>query len=282
MIKLSEYSYKNVLDQGPNGAISSESGQGLIEMVLVLLLSLSVVGGVVYQFGTAFGSFTEDYFGDYLSCLLETGELPTLGNNNGSAAGECDASYQAFSLSNGRPPRTSTGGGPGNQGRNSNIRISRRGGSSGGGFRPRRPQGNADPSRGGSPANQGLGTQPRAGKRKPVGSGEYAVGRGSTAAQERPGKRQRIPADRILKRGGRSGSPRIASLPRRGGGGNGKLRKKKQVQPIRKPQAEELSIKAGWELSTIFRYLIMILILLLLLFVVGFQAMQIKKGMEAE
>ena len=56
-----------------------------------------------------FRSFANSYFGDYLQCLLETGELPRFGafasdNANNTASGNiCDTSFEPFTLSMGRP-----------------------------------------------------------------------------------------------------------------------------------------------------------------------------------
>jgi hypothetical protein len=56
-----------------------------------------------------FQAFLKSYMGDYISCLLETGELPSLGNpdtqNILDEAG-CDAEYQPASVAGGRPSRS--------------------------------------------------------------------------------------------------------------------------------------------------------------------------------
>lgn len=81
--------------------IFNSKGQALTEYVLFLFLVLAMAFGVLYQFNSAFRVFAEGYFGDYLSCLLETGELPNLGTTNTSL--QCDAAYEPFSLAKGRP-----------------------------------------------------------------------------------------------------------------------------------------------------------------------------------
>lgn len=266
-------------DHCSRSAVFDERGQGVIEFLLVLLLSLTVIGGVVYQFATAFGFFSEQYFGGYLTCLLETGELPTLGNENGTAAGECDAEFQPFSLSNGRPPVTSTGGPAGQRGGRPNFRGSSRGG-------PRlgstRPSSNADFSGAeGAPARQGFGSS-SSGGRNPIDSGESVVSGGGSEAASRPGRRSTVTSGRILQRGQNQRSANITTLKKRNGSGGESLRQKRQVQKIKKPKAQEVTIKAGWSFAKILRYLIMLFLLLGLLLIVGFQALQIKKSMEAQ
>lgn len=85
-------------------------GQAATEYLLLLVIVVAVILGAVNQFNEAFGSFAKNYFGEYFACLLETGEVPSLG---GSAArqGLCDASFQAFSLTGGRPPNDPNGSG---------------------------------------------------------------------------------------------------------------------------------------------------------------------------
>lgn len=87
-----------------------ESGQGVLEYILTLVVSIALVLGITYQFNDAFKVWANNYFGDYLSCLLESGELPTIGGNGGGSA-VCDQLFQNFSLANGRPAKPSAPGG---------------------------------------------------------------------------------------------------------------------------------------------------------------------------
>lgn len=102
------------------------SGQGIVEYILILSLSTIMILGFIYQLNKAFSAWAESYFGDYLACLIETGELPSLGapsrgNNNQASAG-CNSQYQAFSLSNGRPLIKGAGFSHSNNTRNRNRR----------------------------------------------------------------------------------------------------------------------------------------------------------------
>ncbi len=76
----------------------NESGQAVIEYVLVMMVSVAIVLGALYQLNDAFRIWADSYFGDYLACLLETGELPALDGGGGT----CGASYSDFKLDKGR------------------------------------------------------------------------------------------------------------------------------------------------------------------------------------
>lgn len=89
-----------------NNYLRNESGQALIEYVLILVVVIGIIFGGIYQLNQAFRSWANNYFGEYLSCLIETGELPALGG----PAGECNQSFKAFSLADGRPLVNSSAG----------------------------------------------------------------------------------------------------------------------------------------------------------------------------
>lgn len=63
---------------------------------------VSIAFGLLFQFNSAFKSYADNYFGNYLACILEYGELPSLGG--GPSIG-CDAEFEEFSLANGRPAK---------------------------------------------------------------------------------------------------------------------------------------------------------------------------------
>lgn len=77
--------------------VHNQKGQAVVEYILVLVISVSIILGAFYQLNDAFRKFTANYFGNYVTCLLEAGELP------GGAGGICEGSYQKFSLAEGRP-----------------------------------------------------------------------------------------------------------------------------------------------------------------------------------
>ena len=80
---------------------SSQSGQGILEYILVLLVAIAVIMGGIYQLNDAFKSWANNYFGNYIACLLETGDLPSIGGTPGDS-GVCNQLFEPFSLAKGR------------------------------------------------------------------------------------------------------------------------------------------------------------------------------------
>ena len=72
-----------------------------MEYVLLLVVVVGLILGLFVNFNEAFARYARNYFGDYLSCLIETGELPRLG---GDTDGVCDSLYRPFTFTAGRPP----------------------------------------------------------------------------------------------------------------------------------------------------------------------------------
>lgn len=111
-------SFCKIVQTKPASVVKNQSGQAIIEYMLILVISVSIILGTLYQFSDAFRRTTASYFGDYLSCLLETGELPST-----DGGGECGRTFEPFSLANGRPlippgggsgvPGGGSGAGPG-------------------------------------------------------------------------------------------------------------------------------------------------------------------------
>ncbi|MCM2282871.1 MAG: hypothetical protein NDI61_13610 [Bdellovibrionaceae bacterium] len=100
----------------------NESGQAIIEYILILVVVIALILGLAYQFNSAFRVYVTNYFGNYLACLIETGELPILGANSGG--GSCHAQfYRPFNPADGQPLPGFAGSGGG-------------GGGGGGGSRP--------------------------------------------------------------------------------------------------------------------------------------------------
>ena len=92
----------------------NQRGQAVIEYVLLLV----VIVGMALGAKTAFGhlnDFMGKYMGEYIVCLMEYGELPSLEvadssqkNHIGSTGKSCDQQFAGFTFVNGRP---ATGGG---------------------------------------------------------------------------------------------------------------------------------------------------------------------------
>jgi len=94
---------------------SSQSGQALVEYVLLLVVSISIIIGLKNAFQSA-GEFVRGYVGAYTQCLMEYGELPSLGldepdiTRHKSDAVGCNHKFKGFTLAEGRPPIGGTGG----------------------------------------------------------------------------------------------------------------------------------------------------------------------------
>ena len=93
-------------------AKARQAGQAILEYILVLVIIVSLILGIMYQFNDAFKNFLDNYFGDYIACLLETGELPSLGGS-GPTSAECISPYANFSLASGNAPGGTSGNGSG-------------------------------------------------------------------------------------------------------------------------------------------------------------------------
>ncbi len=99
-------------------------GQALVEYILLLVITLILVFSLSAQFIQPLAKFYKNYIGDYISCLLETGELPSPLNPN--PIPKCD--FDAFKLDNSRQfgssgpsgnSSNSSSSGSGNNGSNS-------------------------------------------------------------------------------------------------------------------------------------------------------------------
>ena len=99
------------------GQATSKSGQAVVEYLLLAVVTVGLILGMKSVF-TKLNDGANKYMGDYIVCLMEFGELPTLGVaaqdlNKHAGASACDSKFAAFSLDEGRP---SVGGGAGQTG----------------------------------------------------------------------------------------------------------------------------------------------------------------------
>lgn len=204
---LSEFLRKTFAEQKSR---AGEAGQAVLEYVLVLLVVVSILLGFLYQFNDAFKTYLDTFFGDYIACLLETGELPALGGD-GPSSGECNMpdmnvaggamldNAAANSAANG-----SNGGGDGSSSSDSASSGSGSGSSRGGSNRRRRP----------SRFNSGGGT----------GNGEAV---GSAANRSRPGRITK--RTRVKGSAGNGGGFSADSSEGGSGGRRGRVTRRKRV-----------------------------------------------------
>ncbi|MCB0356589.1 MAG: hypothetical protein KDD40_06260, partial [Bdellovibrionales bacterium] len=103
----------------------NNSGQAVMEYILVLTV-LVFVFLILLQMNKQFRKWGEDYFIAYYRCLLETGELPSLGGKS-DVGGICSQQFQPFTLKAGWQPYPG-----GANGGNNSSGNSHQGGNSGG------------------------------------------------------------------------------------------------------------------------------------------------------
>lgn len=89
---------------------SNQKGQAVLEYVLLLVVIVAIAITVMSYVAGATQRFFQNYYGAYFSCLLETGELPSLGVD-GRYETECDDLYEPFTIADGRGPIDSGVGG---------------------------------------------------------------------------------------------------------------------------------------------------------------------------
>lgn len=107
----------------------NSKGQATVEAILMLILGVSMVMGLMHGFSKSFSAFTEIYFGEYFSCLIEHGELPRLKYVGGE--GPCDKKFKSFSLVEGWAKNSAAGksvaiAGSGNKSSSKGSGLSRR------------------------------------------------------------------------------------------------------------------------------------------------------------
>jgi hypothetical protein len=105
----------------------TNSGQATVEYVLILVVTVTILLALISQVFSPMKVFLQSYMGDYVQCLLETGELPALnGESRIQDADSCESKFKPGSLKDGRP-RMAGEGEPGSEDKEKN------GGGSGGG-----------------------------------------------------------------------------------------------------------------------------------------------------
>lgn len=111
------------------GQASRESGQAVVEYLLLAVITLGLILGMKKVFGKL-NTGAQKYMGDYIVCLMDYGELPTMGLPSSAGLSKhdsgsmCDRKFENFTFGEGRPPVSSPGttqqGGGGGSNPNSN------------------------------------------------------------------------------------------------------------------------------------------------------------------
>ncbi|MGZ3770301.1 MAG: hypothetical protein ACXVCP_11820 [Bdellovibrio sp.] len=101
--------------------LQTNSGQAVIEYTLLLIIAVALVLALTTVIFKPFGEFVSNYMGKYVGCLLEYGELPTLGSDTPSGPdddSECNKKFKPGTLADGRPPQNGGNSGEGNSSSN--------------------------------------------------------------------------------------------------------------------------------------------------------------------
>lgn len=282
-----------------NMNLGNQSGQGVIEYLLVLVVIVLIVLGGVYQLNDAFRNWATNYFSDYLACIMETGELPAIGGS-GVTVGECDQQFEPFTLAEGRPLIDSGGGsGPGNGGGSGTGDGSGGDGedSSDGSGSDRTSTYNAGQSRGGggrsfrvssNSSGSGSGDEDgsgRNGRQKKIYTGStdasipaYALNSSESRFKVNRGiggyggvyDEDKDDKEHDEKTGG--GSTKKSSLE--------KSEKRDRIKVTELPKKEEIPEDEPMTFGNFIRYLIIAAIIIALVVFLGGQALQMSKGME--
>lgn len=156
--------------------ISNHSGQAVIEYVLILVVTVSLVIAAKGAFGKL-DKFLNHYIADYTICLMDYGELPSLGVQDSNqkkheASGVCDKEFEGFTLANGRPPVGSGGASrSGSANRSQDTKAKGGGGSRGSGSGS--GSGSSDQASKSKPGTK-RGRNGSDGRKSPYGSGQIS------------------------------------------------------------------------------------------------------------
>lgn len=271
----------------------SQLGQASVEYVLLLAIAVALILGLANQLIKPFGNWMQDYMGQYLECLIDMGELPSIGGS--SASGECNSKFSSFSVTQGRPPLAKEGGGPksrdskknerrdprasGDSQANSGETISGgRGGSSGQASRrgfPIGAQGGADSPGSGMPEGTIIEKSPDSGffKSRNSGNGGSMVTSGPLRGQNS----QLIPMSETQRARLRKGTP--STVKELALEDESKSGKKLVIKPVERKIAAETE-DAPWSFSQYIKYAVILAIIIAIVLFIGGQIAQISKSME--
>ena len=96
-------------------SLLNKRGQAAVEYILLLVITVSLVMGAKKAF-SSLDKFINHYIGEYVICLMEYGELPSLGVSDSTqkkhmdgAGKSCDEEFAGFTFEDGRPPTGGSG-----------------------------------------------------------------------------------------------------------------------------------------------------------------------------
>ena len=272
--------------------LSCQAGQGAVEYILMLVIVVSIVIGLIYQFNKDFERYANAFFGDYLTCLIAMGELPSLGGGGGSESA-CLAELQAFNQAgqqmasrgagagnkSGENAEGEEGDGEGEEGSGGDSKANKRSGggaTAGGGVRSRR-RGNRFRA-GNKWKDQEVASQ-KSGKEESATAGYVNVNSPTSGGNAEPLRQNRM----LISRGGASekeekeakrAKPLVKTEEARGRG------QRIKINRTLASDQKDLDVEAEFTLGGLVRFLIFVGILIALLMFLGGQALQLSKSME--
>ncbi len=271
--------------------LNNQSGQVMLEYILVVMITVAIIIGVVYQFNDAFKSYAENYFGNYLACLLETGELMSAQGNPGANGQSCAATYKPFSLSDGKSLAQNASGSSGKSGSSSSSsslsQTSRptksENESSSASNIPVRSS-SASQSSGSRGSNQGSVDDDFSKKnaRYTGSSGSSIPGSALNSKGGNAGANNRyLEGEFYVDRRGKDSEERTTNLVKVSSPTGTKVGDRMLVR--KKGISKDLAIQDGeeWSFGTYLRFLIIAAIVITLLLLIGGQTLQITKGMDS-
>lgn len=300
--------------------LKNQKGQGTIEYVLLLVITISMILLAMTNIFKPLQSFMQDYMGTYIACLLSSGELPAIRTQNtlGSEESRCN-----FSIPKGNGSLSNNGSnGSGGKGSNGNN-----GGGSGDGSGSGEGSGSGRSSKDGKSkkgsdvasdsSTSGRGSYAgsrsnRSGFGRRSGSrgsdsnssdGDMAGGNGKRYVNNLEGKGDRFFRSQQRVRSGRTRVGRgiatgsmtendkekvertIQAQPRRVPTTSEEFSApgKKNVLKPRLPSTEVKSLKQedpGFAIGNLFKYILIAIILLLIIILGGGQAFEMSKTMD--
>lgn len=268
---------------------SSETGQGIVEYILLIVVVVAIATAVMNTFFKPFNAWAKNYVGDYIYCLLDQGELPGLGGEN--TVEECEKGFEQFTAAGGRPAKSGSTsqseddeGEKGGRSRLASPSSSSSAGGAGGRSGRSRTAGIGSGFDNGESAKTSKTTDVTGsyGRRQNARfSSGSRIGGGSMRAVEYngiTGSMQRE-QDRIRKR-----EEKVRSIARVSDAASSFVRGGNRAIPmeLNSKKASEFNLEAGWSFGESFRILLIIAIIIALIMFVGSQVMQISKSMEKE
>lgn len=276
------------------GLINSR-GQALIEYVLLLVITVSLILALMNVMFKPFGEFIDNYMGKYVACLLEYGELPTLGGDTPSPVSEdseCNKKFEAGSLAAGRPPKdgggdSSSGAGQRGRGGSGDSDSSESSGGGGGSYAGSNSRGGGRSIDSRRNRSMGVETGGDAGGGRVVESafgggqsGQFFSSKTSYAVGSQGRKISSVPLSglsesekkKIKKK--KEGNAQIVAS----GGEFGPAPKKISVKPP--PQKTELEESPPMTIGNFIRYLFIAALVIALVIFIGGQALQMSKSGE--